>query len=145
MVKTKRRLIAKHHPEAFARLVKVVKESKNIQEISAQELYAWLNTKKPILVIDVREENERRQFYIDGSMHISKGVLERDIEAVVLPSKQNMPIITICSGGYRSVLAAASLLDMGYTKVYSLSGGLKAYLDQDFANIVELDSNYTLD
>ncbi len=145
MVKTKRRLIAKAHPEAFANLVKKVKESKNVQEISPEELYKLLNAKKPALVIDVREESERCQFYVEGSMHISKGVLERDIEGVMLPENQNMPIITLCSGGYRSALAAANLLDMGYKEVYSLAGGLKAYLEQDFANIVELETKYLVD
>lgn len=142
MSKTKRRLIAKHHPEAFARLVTHVKKSKHIQEISAADLKKLLDAAEPILVIDVREESERSQFYIAGSRHISKGVLERDIEAVITPQNQDVRIITVCSGGYRSALAAASLLDMGYKDVYSLAGGLKAYLEQDFDNIIELEDKY---
>ncbi len=145
MAKTKRRLTAKNHPHAFENLVIKVKKSKNIKELSAAELKNFLDTDKDILVIDVREENERKQFYIEGSIHISKGVLERDIEAIITPEKQNMPIITLCSGGYRSALAAASLLDMGYKDVYSLAGGLKDYLENDFANIVEMDIQYLVD
>ena len=142
MSKSSRRLSVKAHPPGFARLVADVKASKNIQEISPVELKAKLDADEPMLVIDVREDSERCRFFIDGSVHIGKGVIERDIEAQMPIDNQNMPIITICSGGFRSALAAASLLDMGYKDVYSLSGGLKDYLEQDFDNIIELEDQY---
>lgn len=144
MSKTTRRLSAKAHPPGFERLVTDVKVTKNIQEISPAELKAKFDAGDPMLVLDVREDNERCKFFIDGSVHIGKGVIERDIEAQMALDSQNMPIITICSGGFRSALAAASLLDMGYKEVYSLSGGLKGYLEQDFDNIVELEEQYLL-
>lgn len=142
MSKTTRRIQAKNHPQAFAKLVAEVKKSKNIQEISSEDFKKHLEDNKPMFIIDVREESERCQFFIDGSVHISKGVLERDIEGHFIPEDQKLPIVTICSGGFRSALAAASLLDMGYKEVYSLAGGLKDYLEHDFDNIIELNDDF---
>jgi len=56
-------------------------------------------------------------------MHVSKGVLERDIEAR-LPDT-GVEIILYCGGGFRSALAAENLQRMGYTNVLSMDGGIR--------------------
>jgi rhodanese-related sulfurtransferase len=55
-------------------------------------------------------------------------VLERDIVAKV-PDK-NEELILYCGGGYRSALAADNLQKMGYTRVRSLAGGWRAWLQR---------------
>lgn len=147
MAKTSRRLQSKPHSKAFEAIVIKAKAEKNIPEIEPATLKEILDTDPAkVLLIDVREQNERDQFYIERSIHISRGVLERDIEKTIeIAQSKNRQIITICSGGYRSILAAASLVEMGYTNVSSLAGGLKKYLDQDFDNIVETNSLYQED
>ncbi|MCA9476784.1 MAG: sulfurtransferase, partial [Nitrospira sp.] len=76
-------------------------------------------------VIDVREDREVRKGIIPGAIHIGRGVLERDIESMI-PDK-NAEMVLYCGGGYRSVLAAENLQKMGYAKVWSLEGGIKAW------------------
>ena len=44
----------------------------------------------------------------------------------MIPDK-NSEIILYCGGGYRSALSAANLQEMGYTKVLSMAGGIKAW------------------
>lgn len=142
MVKTTRRLPSKPHNPAFEFLVNKAKQEKNIHEIDVTTLKKMLDENTAdVFVIDVREHDERAQFYIEGSIHISRGVLERDIEKIIDISK-NQHIITVCSGGYRSILAAASLIEMGYKNVSSLEGGLKKYLEQDYDNVIETNSAY---
>ncbi|MCA9463149.1 MAG: sulfurtransferase [Nitrospira sp.] len=77
-------------------------------------------------VIDVREDREVRKGIIPGAIHIGRGVLERDIESMI-PDK-NTEMVLYCGGGYRSVLAAENLQKMGYAKVWSLEGGIKAWM-----------------
>lgn len=80
--------------------------------------------------IDVREDHE---FWIDhaaGARHLGKGIIERDIETVI-PDKQ-APVVLYCGGGYRSVLVADTLQQMGYTHVISLAGGIRALRDAGF-------------
>jgi rhodanese-related sulfurtransferase len=58
-------------------------------------------------------------------MHLSKGVIERDVEAKV-PDKAT-PMVLYCGGGFRSALAADNLQKMGYTNVISMDGGWRVW------------------
>ncbi|HEY5091562.1 MAG TPA: rhodanese-like domain-containing protein, partial [Polyangia bacterium] len=65
-----------------------------------------------------------------GARHIGRGVLERDVEAL-LPDK-DAPIVLYCGGGFRSALAAESLQKMGYTHVVSMEGGMRAWREAGY-------------
>lgn len=85
---------------------------------------ALKNGKRPAL-IDVREANEHAQGTIPGTTHIPRGYLELRIERTVANREQ--PIVLYCESGTRSVLAARSLAELGYTDVKSLAGGFTAW------------------
>ena len=72
-------------------------------------------------LIDTREDTEWAAGHAGGAIHLSKGVIERDIETRV-PDK-SATLVLYCGGGYRSALAADALQKMGYTNVISLDGG----------------------
>ena len=59
--------------------------------------------------------------------YLGKGIIERDIETTV-PDKST-ELILYCGGGYRSALAADALEQIGYTNVFSMAGGWKAWRD----------------
>ncbi len=85
-----------------------------------------------VLVIDVREPDERARGFIPGSIHIPRGVLERDIEKLAFDGNARdadlaRPIVTYCGGGSRSLLAARTLQEMGFSNVSSLAGGFSAW------------------
>ena len=83
------------------------------------------------VVLDVRDKEEFSQGHIEGASNVSRGTLEMCIQEVV-PDK-NTPIVCYCAGGNRGALAADTLQKMGYTKVASIAGGLKAYLEEEVA------------
>ena len=72
----------------------------------------------------MREQHEFEAGHLAGAVHLSKGVLERDIEALV--DNVESRLVLYCGGGFRSAIAAASLVDMGYTNVWSVWGGWRA-------------------
>ncbi|GJL62388.1 MAG: sulfurtransferase [Nitrospirales bacterium] len=111
------------HNPAFERLVQRAKE--RIQEISVDKVHEQLIRNEPFVFIDIREDHERQKEYAEGSLHIGRGILERDIERQ--PFEKDTMIVLYCGGGYRSALAALNLLEMGYTQVRSMAGGLKAW------------------
>jgi rhodanese-related sulfurtransferase len=76
------------------------------------------------ILVDTREDNEWAAAHVAGAMHMSKGIIERDIE-VKVPDKATA-LVLYCGGGFRSALAADNLQKMGYTNVVSLDGGWKA-------------------
>jgi len=80
--------------------------------------------------LDVREDGEFAQEHAQGARHLGKGIIERDIETVI-PDKDEA-ILLYCGGGYRSVLAADALQQMGYKNVVSMDGGIKEWRDTGY-------------
>ena len=76
-------------------------------------------------LIDVREDNEYEAGHAAGAKHMGRGIIERDI-VQTYPDKSTK-LVLYCGGGYRSALAADMLQKMGYTNVWSMNGGWKAW------------------
>jgi rhodanese-related sulfurtransferase len=76
-------------------------------------------------LIDVREDNEWQAAHVKGAIHLSRGIIERDIVQTI-PDK-DAELILYCGGGFRSALATHSLQKMGYTNVFSMAGGWHAW------------------
>ena len=111
-----------NHDKDFMQLCEQARET--INEIGVDEVQARL-LQPDCLFIDVREDHERQQEYIAGSIHMGKGIIERDIHTLSIDKQRD--IILYCGGGYRSALAAKNLQTMGYSRVYSMVGGLRAW------------------
>jgi rhodanese-related sulfurtransferase len=111
------------HSKGFLMLVNDAKS--RIQECTVAQ--ARQRQDRGARVIDVREESEWRAGHAAGAEHVSKGVIERDIERVV-PDKTE-ELILYCGGGFRSALAADALQKMGYSNVHSMAGGWRAWVE----------------
>jgi len=99
--------------------------SERIKEISTSQLKGWMTSGQKFTLIDVREDNEWQAGHAATAMHISRGTLAGRI-GIVLPDK-TARIVLYCMGGVRSAAAAETLQKMGYTNVFSLTGGFKNY------------------
>jgi rhodanese-related sulfurtransferase len=111
------------HSEGF---LKVVNDAKTrIREVSVDQTRERMKASSDVRLIDVREDNEWEAAHAAGAEHLGKGIIERDIETTV-PDKAT-ELILYCGGGYRSALAADVLQNMGYTNVFSMAGGWKAW------------------
>ena len=113
------------HSEGFLKLVNDTKS--RIHEVTVGETRERMQSSNRVLLIDTREDNEWQAGRAAGSIHLGKGIIERDIEAQV-PDKAT-ELILYCGGGFRSALAADVLQQMGYTNVFSMAGGWKAWKD----------------
>jgi rhodanese-related sulfurtransferase len=116
--------MGKQHSPGFLKLVADAKS--RIRECTVADVAARLAAGEKFVLIDVREESEYAAGHAAGAVHISKGVIERDIEAKV--PDPNTPLVLYCGGGYRSALAADALQKMGYTNVISMDGGWSAWV-----------------
>ena len=115
------------HSEGFLKLVNDAKS--RIREVSVDETQQRLKENPDAKLIDVREDNEWQAAHAAGAEHLGKGIIERDIEEKV-PDKKT-ELILYCGGGYRSALAADVLQRMGYTNVFSMAGGWKAWKESN--------------
>ena len=73
------------------------------------------------LLIDVREDAERESSMPANALGLSRGFLELRIEQA--EADHDRPIALLCGSGQRSLLAAESLVRMGYRQVSSVAGG----------------------
>ena len=109
------------HSEEFLALAEEARA--RVREISVEEALARINDGATL--IDVREDSEWNEAHARGAVHLGRGVIERDIVQQI-PEK-DAELILYCGGGYRSALAADNLQKMGYTNVFSMIGGWKAW------------------
>ncbi len=101
-----------------------------IESLSPADAAAELETGN-VLLVDLREDEERQNGVIPGAIHAPRGMLEFSADptsayyrAEFDPGRRT---VLYCASGGRSALAAATLQDLGYTRVAHLDGGLKAW------------------
>jgi molybdopterin/thiamine biosynthesis adenylyltransferase/rhodanese-related sulfurtransferase len=108
-------------PRTYADLLREARAS--IREVSPQEVSAL--PAGGATIVDVREASEWEQGHLPDAVHISKSYVEQQIEGAV--SDRDAPVVLYCAGGVRSLFAAQSLEQLGYTNVASMSGGFQAW------------------
>ena len=110
------------HNPGFLKLVNDAKS--RVKEIDIAGYKKMVAASDPHILVDTREESEFTAGHVKGAVHLSKGIIERDIETKV-PDK-SAKLILYCGGGFRSALVADNLQQMGYTNAISLDGGWRA-------------------
>jgi rhodanese-related sulfurtransferase len=115
------------HSPGFLAIVNDAKT--RVREINVAQYVILLKSGEEHLLVDTREESEWNAGHAAGAVHLSKGIIERDVETKI-PEKDKK-LVLYCGGGYRSALVADNLQKMGYTNVISLDGGWKGLLNHD--------------
>ena len=112
---------AMDHSPGFLKVVENAQQ--RVHEITIEQAKARLAANPKALLVDVREDSEWAKGHAAESVHLGKGILERDIEKAVPDA--GTELIMYCGGGYRSVLTCDVAQRMGYKNVSSLIGGHK--------------------
>lgn len=115
-----------HNPGFLA----IVNDAKSrVEEIDVTQYVAMRQAGTEHVLVDTREESEWNAGHVEGAVHLSKGIIERDVETKI-PNKDAV-LVLYCGGGFRSALVADNLKKMGYTRPISLDGGWKALLENN--------------
>lgn len=110
-----------------ARFKKRVSEARlTVRVLTVEQVAEKFKRADRFFFVDVREDYEWREGRARGSIHLGKGVIERDIGELIPDTKAE--IVLYCGGGSRSVLAAEALQRMGYTNVFSMDGGIRGWI-----------------
>ncbi len=117
----------KHSP-GFLALVSDART--RIKECTVSDVKARLDRGERFHFIDVREDHEYAVDHAAGARHLGRGILERDVEGLI--ADKDAEIVLYCGGGFRSALSADSLRAMGYRRVLSMDGGIKAWRDAGY-------------
>ncbi|MBK1702026.1 rhodanese-like domain-containing protein [Thiococcus pfennigii] len=109
----------------------------DVREIMPWDLVERLAANPDLLIVDVREPYEFEAMHIAGSLNVPRGILESacewDYEETIpeLVEARAREVVLVCRSGHRSVLAANSLIVLGYQDVASLQTGLRGWKDYE--------------
>lgn len=109
----------------------VERARRRIRRVGPRELESLLV--EGALVIDIRPADQRSfEGSMPGAVAVERNVLEWRMDPTSehrLPQVHDyrQPVIVVCSAGYASSLAAASLVDLGYARAADLVGGYQAW------------------
>lgn len=116
------------HSAAFLAIVNDAKS--RIRETNAEAVMEKIRRDDKFFFVDTREDSEWEAGHARGSIHLGKGIIERDIEKTI--PDRDAEVILYCGGGFRSALAADNLQKMGYLNVISMDGGMRRWRELGF-------------
>lgn len=116
-----------HNPR-FLAFVNEVRQ--RVNEVDVHQVKRWMEQNRPFVLLDVREESEWAKGHLPSAQYLGRGILERDIETRY--PELNTPLVLYCGGGFRSVLAADNLQQMGYRDVISIDGGYRGWVEANY-------------
>lgn len=94
-----------------------------VEDVPSDQVDALLA--RGAIALDIRDKEEHVADHIPGSLHVSRGTLEMNIERLI-PDLETT-ILCYCNANNRGALSADTLRGMGYRNARFVRGGLKAY------------------
>ena len=88
--------------------------------ITAEEAKRIMDSQEGYVILDVRAQEEFDQGYIPGAIVIPDTEIKAEAESVLTDKDQL--ILVYCRSGRRSKLAAADLVELGYTNIKEFGG-----------------------
>ncbi|MBM3370140.1 MAG: hypothetical protein RIQ49_650 [Pseudomonadota bacterium] len=91
--------------------------------VPPEQVDEWI--KQGGVALDIRDKEEHDADHLAGSLHVSRGKLEMNIEGVI--PDLHARVLCYCNANNRGALSANTLRQMGYVNACYLAGGLKGY------------------
>lgn len=106
--------------------------TKIIATVNMDSVKSWVAAGTEVSLIDIRQQEDFWAGTIAGAVNIPRGILEFKIadeefwfNQYMYPPTKESCIVLISSNGNNSALAAITLMQLGYSKIYNLKGGLE--------------------
>jgi rhodanese-related sulfurtransferase len=124
--------VSEHKPAGARTIDEVLAAARaRLDRVGPQQAQAAMQA--GALLVDIRPAAQRAaEGEVPGALIIERNVLEWRLDPASdtrLPQagRYDLPVIVMCSEGYTSSLAAASLHDLGLTAATDLAGGFQAW------------------
>ena len=108
--------------------------SRDNKVLGSKEVTLLIN-REPAMLVDVRSEADFRAGHITNAINIPLDQIEVQINKITSNSKKN--IIVYCQKGVRSAQAFRLLNKLSLPKLYTIEGGLDAWLKNNLPIIEE--------
>ena len=120
---------AGNHGRSVEELLEAARQ--RLRRLAPAEAYDAI--RRGAILVDIRPQAQRlAEGGVPGSLHVERNVLEwrldpRSDARLAQATGYDLPLIVMCSRGYASSLAAASLQDLGLRNATDLTGGFMAW------------------
>jgi thioredoxin 1 len=91
-------------------------------KISVDEFAAKLASSKEAQLVDVRTEEEYAEGHLNRSLNID--IRSADFDVKIGKLDKAKPVFVYCRSGGRSSSAAEKLVELGFTEIYNMDGGI---------------------
>jgi UPF0176 protein len=100
-------------------------------KITAHELKSWLDSGKPCVLLDVRNDYEVELGTFENAVPIGVDHFRHFPEAVdKLPDEmKSAPLVMFCTGGIRCEKAGPYMQQQGFQNIFQLEGGILKYFE----------------
>lgn len=95
-----------------------------VPQITVYTLAEWLDERKDVVIIDVREPFEWREGHVEGAVHLPMLEAARRLDEI----PRERPKAVLCAGGLRSSTVISALKRQGIAHWYNVTGGMTAWL-----------------
>lgn len=107
-----------------------------VREVDPEQVYDLVQG-EGWLLLDVREPDEFAEGHLPGAINVPRGFLEvkADLEHYKRDERlqdRSQKVLCYCGGGHRSLLAAKTLLEMGFADAVSMAGGWTEWMLRGF-------------
>jgi rhodanese-related sulfurtransferase len=104
----------------------IQRRSSGMAEVGNVRLTHLIN-REDATVVDIREAREMSGTKLVGAIHIPFSQLKVRIGEI--KSDKSKPLVIYCARGQRALMAGGTLKTAGFTQLYNLNGGFKAWMD----------------
>lgn len=111
--------------------------AKAYKSISVDKAYSmiFVEDHPDLVVLDIRPAGAYAGGHIEGAINVQYADLQTWMASAYGESLLNNKILVHCYGGILSPKAAADLSDGGFKKVYSMEGGILAWIDAEYPTV----------
>jgi len=101
-----------------------------VDQITVQELNAWINQGKKLIIIDISTVGEFREGHIKGSIHLDKQQMWEAPKSLVnnISAGKDDTLVFVCQTGNLSRKATMIFKNEGLNNCFNLEGGKLAWL-----------------
>jgi rhodanese-related sulfurtransferase len=104
----------------------IQRRSSGMSEVGNVRLTHLINREDAAL-LDIREAREMTGSKIVGAVHIPFSQLKDRVGE--LKADKSKPLVVYCARGQRALMAGSTLKAAGFTQLFNLNGGFKAWAD----------------
>jgi rhodanese-related sulfurtransferase len=106
-------------------LAAAITKGQSAKTLAPAEFETKLSATKDKIILDVRTPEEFKENHLAGATTIN--FYDKDFQNQLGKLNKAKPVFVYCAGGVRSGKASKLMESLGFTSIYNLDGGIKAW------------------